>query len=100
SDPDLFIRVVASESDRPPGLNALAARGDVIFGNDRMVAVVDAPGSPHHLATSGGALLDLVARDGEALSADDLNQMLQTVGILPRDQARYHRLDIIDRSPE
>lgn len=100
SDGELFIRLVTSASDRPPGLNALAARGDVILGNSRMLAAIDAPGSPHHLATSGGSLLDLVARDGDRTSADDLNQMLQTVGILPDDQARYHSLDIIDRSPE
>lgn len=100
SDEELFVRVVASASDRPPGLNALAARGDVLIGNSRMLAVIDAPGSPHHLATSGGSLLDLVARNGDETSADDLNQMLQTVGILPADQARYHRLDVIDRSPE
>jgi hypothetical protein len=100
SDPELFIRMVDDAGDRPPGLNALAARGDVIIGNDRMLAVVDAPGSPHHLATSGGALLDLVARDGDELSADDLNQMLQTVGILPDDQARYRELNLIDHSPD
>lgn len=100
SDPELFIRVVTTASDRPPGLNALAARGDVIFGNNRMTAVIDAPGSPHHLATSGGALLDLVARDGDGMSADELNQMLQTVGILPHDQARYRSLELLDRSPD
>lgn len=100
SDPNLFIRVVSSRAERPPGLNALAARGDVIFGNDSMIAVIDAPNAPHHLATSGGALLDLVARDGTDVSHDDLNQMLTTVGILPDDQARYHQLEIIDRAPE
>ncbi len=100
SDRELFVRLVSGANDRPPGLNALAARGDVLLGNSRMLAVIDAPGAPHHLATSGGTLLDLVARDGERTSADDLNQMLQTVGILPNDQARYRELTVIDRAPD
>jgi hypothetical protein len=107
-DTSLELFVVTSASERPPGLAALAARGDVVLGNARMRAVIDAAASPHHLATSGGALLDLVARepaadgaaDGAGLSHDDLSQMLQSVGILPDDQARYHHLELVDQRPE
>jgi hypothetical protein len=99
-DPRLELRMVSSAADRPPGMTALAALGDVLIGNSRMLAVIDAAGSPHDLATSGGTILDLVARDGSGASPDDLNQIFQSIGILPDDQARYYRLELLDQSPE
>lgn len=100
-DPMLELFVVRGESDRPPGLDALAARGDVLLGNSRMRAVIDAIGSPHHLAPTGGTLIDLVPRDPiRGVGYDELNQVFQAVGILPDDEAHYDKLELLDQSPE
>lgn len=100
-DPSLELRVVRGAVDRPPGLDASAARGDVLLGNGRLLAVIDAIGEPQQLATSGGTLIDLVPRDASrGTGNDELVQALQTTGILPRDQATYYRLELLDQSPE
>ncbi|MBW2456403.1 MAG: PHP domain-containing protein [Deltaproteobacteria bacterium] len=101
NDSSLELRKVVGTDDRPPGLNALAAKGDILIGNSRMTAVIDAIGAPHHLASTGGTLIDLIARDEDgALAHDELNQVLQTVGILPDDQAAYTKLELLDESPD
>ncbi|MBW2526018.1 MAG: PHP domain-containing protein [Deltaproteobacteria bacterium] len=101
SDPGLELRRARGFADRPPGLDALAARGDVLIGNSRVLAVIDAIGAPHQLAHSGGNLLDLVPRGGgRGMGNDELNQILHTVGILPDDQAQYRSLELLDQSPE
>ncbi|WP_257458558.1 CehA/McbA family metallohydrolase [Archangium lipolyticum] len=80
----------------PGGLNAIAARGDILLGNDRAVAVIAGIGNTHLLDPGGGALLDLSARGKDN---DGLNQVLQVVGILPADAAHYTSLEIIDERP-
>jgi hypothetical protein len=92
--------VVGGFGDRPPGLDALAAIGDIRIGNSRMVAIIDAVGSPHHLGPSGGTLIDLAPRDAAGTGDDGLNQIFQAVGILPDDAAHYHTFESIDGSPE
>ncbi|PTL78233.1 CehA/McbA family metallohydrolase [Vitiosangium sp. GDMCC 1.1324] len=81
----------------PGGINAIASQGDILLGNDRAVAVIAGIGNTHLLDPSGGALLDLSARDK---NNDGLNQVLQVVGILPGDAARYTSLEIIDERPK
>ncbi|MBP9114488.1 MAG: hypothetical protein KBF88_16855, partial [Polyangiaceae bacterium] len=98
-DPTLTLRLVGP-GDRPEGLDALAANGDVLIGNARMRAVIDAINSPHYLTPSGGALLDLVPMSGGVQRADDeLNHISQAVGILPGDAVRYHSLELLDERP-
>jgi hypothetical protein len=98
--PSLEVGRVQSARDRSPGLDALAARGDFVLGNDRFRAVFDDVGAPHYLAPSGGNLLDLVPRDHGALTGDDeLNQVLHAVGILPGDAVHYRRVDVVDGRP-
>jgi hypothetical protein len=99
-DTSLELRLVGGAGDRPPGLDALAARGDVLLGNSRMIAVLDAIDAPHHLAPSGGTLLDLVPRTASGAGHDELNQVFQAVGILPDDAARYQTMEVIDERPE
>ena len=100
-DRSLEVRRIRDDSERPPGLDAIAARGDILLGNSRMAAVIDAVDAPHYLAPTGGVLIDLVPRhNGVMSSGDELNQMLASVGILPDDAAAYERLEIIDRAPE
>ncbi len=82
-------------TQRPAGLDAQAAIGDYVLVNGRVTAVIDAPESPHHLADSGGSLLDLAPAGG----ADHLNAGYQITGILPRDAAFYRTAEIHDHSP-
>lgn len=93
----LVLKRVDSPDDRPRGHAALAAIGDVLLGNDQFVAVLDAPDSPHHMAPSGGGVLDFVPLDGA--SGDELDQVFQAVGILPDDAARYESVELLDESP-
>ncbi|HEY0093728.1 MAG TPA: hypothetical protein VGB96_05360, partial [Archangium sp.] len=80
----------------PGGLNALGARGDILLGNDRAVAVIAGLGNTNLLDPNGGSLLDLSAR---GKNNDGLNQVLQVVGILPGDAAHYTSMKIIDERP-
>jgi hypothetical protein len=96
SAPSLSLSTVDHGGQRPPGLAALAAIGDILLENDRLTAVIDGLNAPHYLAPSGGSLLDLAPKGG---GGDQLNQAFQAVGILPHDAARYHALDLIDDRP-
>lgn len=100
-DARLELATISDASSRPPGLDALAARGDVVLANSRVVAVIDALASPHYLAPSGGNLLDLAPRGSDGgTGSDDLNHVFHATGILPADAVRYHALEHIDSSPE
>lgn len=80
----------------PPGLDTLASPGDVVLESDQVVAVIDALDHPHHLAPSGGMLLDLARPGGE----DALNQALVATGLLPGDTAKYTSLELIETPTE
>ena len=95
--PSLELRLLTSAADRPGGHAALAAPGDILLGNDRFVAIIDAPDTPHYLAPSGGSVLDLVPRDGT--SDDDLDQIFQAAGILPDDAVHYDSFELLDEIP-
>lgn len=82
------IRRIARPGDRPAGPRALGAAGDFLLENDTVIAVVDDVDHAHHLAPSGGTLLDLAPQGGE----DHLNQVSTVTGILPRDAVRYTHL--------
>ncbi len=59
---------LAARMERPeqrlPGLDAIATPGDLMLSNGYVRAFFDAPEHPHHLATSGGSLLDFAPVDG------------------------------------
>ena len=94
--PQLEIRRLPDASERPDGPKAAAAAGDILLQNDRVTAILDDIASPHMLAPSGGALLDLTVRGA---ATDQLNQAFQAVGILPDDAASYRKLEIVDERP-
>ena len=89
-------RVLAPGEAIPGGPYAKATAGDVLLGNDRVVAAIDAIDRPRYLATTGGNILDLGTRGGDD---DNLDQVLQSVGILPGDQARWESLEIVEAGP-
>ncbi|MEQ1567028.1 MAG: CehA/McbA family metallohydrolase, partial [Myxococcota bacterium] len=85
---------VLAPGDPPPvgGPDALAAPGDVVLENGRVVAVVDALDHPHYVAPSGGTLLDLAPVGG----ADGLRNVLQATGLLPDDAIHFTSFEVLD----
>ncbi len=88
-----FVQVgtVAARGQGIAGPHAQGVGDDVVLENDRVVAVIDALGSPHLLAPSGGNLLDFAAVG----QADELNQIYQVAGILPDDALRYDTIETV-----
>jgi hypothetical protein len=82
---------VERPEQRPAGIDALASRGDYVIENDFVSAVIEDVNHTHHLATSGGNLLDLVPRGG----TDHLNAVYAVTGILPRDGIHYRSINLI-----
>ncbi|MBI3184857.1 MAG: CehA/McbA family metallohydrolase [Myxococcales bacterium] len=93
----LEVRVLASAAERPGGSNALGAKGDVRIANRQVEAVIAGIGNQNYIDPNGGSILDL-ANPGKG--NDGINQILQVVGILPRDAANYTSLELIDERPE
>lgn len=94
----LEIRRIASSADRGPGLDAAAARGDILLANDRVRLVLDALDAPHALAPTGGNVIDLAPVSSLA-GGDALNVLYHGVGILPRDAVAYRTIELEDKAP-
>lgn len=92
----LAVKVVEGPSDRPGGWNALASKGDVRLSNAFVDVVIANIGAPILLDPNGGSIRDLTPA---GQPEDTVNQVLQVVGILPRDAAFYTSLEIIDERP-
>jgi hypothetical protein len=98
SDPGYVeLRVLGDEDVPPGGGDSLAAAGDVMLGNEWIVAVVDAPDHLNFLAPSGGALLDLTVRGADD---DAMNHGYQVAGILPDDAFHYDTLEVLSDGPD
>lgn len=89
------VRVLAGEALPFGGPDVLARPGDVLLENDRVALVVDALDHPHHLAPTGGSILDLAPIGG----FDQVNQIYTVAGILPDDAFAYTSMEIVDESP-
>ncbi len=74
----------------------LAAPGDFVLENDRVHVVLDAPEHPHHLAPSGGSIIDFapIGKPGEG--GDQTNAVYQAAGLLPRDAVHYDSAEAYD----
>lgn len=95
----LELAVITAETRVPQGIDALAAIGDILLANDRVVAVIDSLDHPGYLAPTGGAILDLVVRDStSSTSLDALNHLFQGTGLLPGDAAFYDRVEVLEGS--
>jgi hypothetical protein len=92
-------RIDAPTDLRPSGRRALAGVGDVVIGNAAMVAVISGLGNQNYLDVGGGALLDLAARGPGVEARDVLGELFQATGILPEDEVKYDRLELIDERP-
>jgi hypothetical protein len=80
--------------DVPPGgLDTLAAVGDLVLGNDQVVAVIEALDHPHYIAPTGGAILDLGIRGKDN---DSLRHIFQATGLLPEEGFRYTSMKVIE----
>lgn len=96
SSSKLELKVIDRRADRPGGWNALGAKGDVLLKNAFTEVVIAGIGNQNYLDPNGGSILDL-ANAGKA--NDGVNNILQVVGILPNDSARYTQLELIDERP-
>jgi hypothetical protein len=95
----LEIRRLGGAVERTAGLDALAARGDVVLANDRVRLVLDALDAPHALAPTGGNVIDLTPAPATN-GGDALNVLYHAVGILPRDAVAYRSIELDDKSPD
>lgn len=92
----LAVGPLTSAAERPGGLNALGAVGDVKLANAHVEVVIAKLGTQNYLDPNGGSILDLAPR---GKPKDTVNNVFQVVGILPRDAAFYTSLEIIDERP-
>src|SRR5579863_1631511 len=88
------------DAERALGPKALAAEGDYLLENDLVRVVLDAPDHPHHLAPSGGAILDFAALTPDPSNpnaapqyTDETNAIYHAAGVLPRDAVHYESAD-------
>jgi len=96
----LELRRIGSPTElRPSGRRALAGVGDVVIGNAQMVAVISGLGNQNYLDVGGGSILDLAARGPDVASRDVIGEIFQATGILPEDEVRYDRMELIDERP-
>ncbi len=86
------IRRLEAAEPSAGGLDGMGARGDILLSNGQVRAVIAGLGNANYLDPGGGSLLDLTT----GAANDGLNQVLQVVGILPADAARYTSLELID----
>jgi hypothetical protein len=100
SDRRLEIRRIAGGVERSSGLDAAAARGDILLANDRVRLVLDALDAPHALAPTGGNIIDLTPATASPNGGDAVNVLLHTVGILPRDAVAYRTIELEDKAPD
>lgn len=84
---------VGPDTPGPGGMAALAATGDIVLGNDQVVAVIDALDHPHYVAPSGGSLLDLSLRGQDD---DAMRNVFQATGLLPQEAAHYTSIELLD----
>ncbi len=96
AEPRVSAFVLQDESQRPPGLEATGAAGDLVLQNGLVTAVVDAADHAAYAAVSGGHLLDLAPAGGH----DHLSQVSHITGVLPRDAAKYNEVTIGETSLE
>ncbi|MFZ5478598.1 MAG: CehA/McbA family metallohydrolase [Myxococcota bacterium] len=87
------VRVVEAGDEVPGGPDALVAPGDVILGNDHVVAVIEALDHPHYIAPTGGGMIDLGTRGDDN---DALRHHFVATGLLPGDAVRYTDLRVLE----
>src|SRR5262245_39951777 len=71
------------------GAKARGAAGDILLENEKVRIVVDAPSHPSGLAPTGGSIIDFALVD----SGDQINQIYQAAGLLPRDAVHYEHVE-------
>jgi len=85
-----------SPNERPGGFHALGAKGDILLGNDQVVAVLSGLENQNYVDPGGGALLDLSNRGKDN---DALGELITVVGILPDDSVHYDKMILLDERP-
>ena len=95
--PSLELRSLdGTAGERPGGFRALGARGDILLGNDQVVAVISGLENQNYVDPGGGALLDLSNR---GQNNDALGELITVVGLLPDDSVHYDKILLLDERP-
>ncbi|MFT3707831.1 MAG: CehA/McbA family metallohydrolase [Archangium sp.] len=92
----LTIARIDSPLQRPGGWDGLGAVGDIKLSNAFVDVVISNVGTQNYLDPNGGSVLDLTVR---GQPKDNVNNIFQVVGVLPRDAAFYTSVEIIDERP-
>ncbi len=87
------VYVIGAGDTLPTRTNTLASPGDIVLGNDRVVAVIEALDHPHYLGPTGGGLLDLSTRGTEN---DSMRHVFPTTGVLPGDAANFTSVELLE----
>jgi hypothetical protein len=91
----LRVARIGEEPERVPASpKAMAGRGDFVLENDQLRVVLDGPGDPHFLSSSGGAILDLAPLG--TMGGDQINAISHAAGLLPRDGVHYETAELLD----
>ncbi|MES2637879.1 MAG: CehA/McbA family metallohydrolase [Myxococcota bacterium] len=92
------VYVIGAGDTLPTQAATLASPGDIVLGNDKVVAVIEALDHPHYLGPTGGGLLDFTTRDlsGANATNDSLRHVFPTTGVLPGDAANFTSVEIFD----
>ncbi len=91
-DDALVLRVITPGDDVPGGVDALGSVGDVLLGNSKVTAVINALDAPMFLSPSGGMLIDLSTTGNDD---DALNSLFQAAGALPEDAFEYTSMEFL-----
>lgn len=75
---------------------ARGAPDDILIENDLVRVVLDAPSHPSGLAPTGGSIIDLASTAAGA--GDQVNNIYQAAGLLPRDAVHYDSYHIEEHS--
>lgn len=92
----LTVARIESPLQRPGGWDGLGAVGDIKLTNQFVDVVIANVGTQNFLDPNGGSILDL-APHGQP--KDNVNDIFQVIGVLPRDAAFYTSVEIIDERP-
>ena len=93
SNGSVSVEVAGSMDAMPGGWASVGAVGDIVLGNDQVVAVIDALDHPHYLGPTGGGIVDLTTRGDDA---DSMRHIVQVTGVLPDEQAAYTEMRLLE----
>ena len=96
-EPFARLTVLTGDDSPPGGLDAIAAVGDFMLENNRVVAVIDGLTQRSYIAPGGGTIIDLSTRNDHN---DTINSIFHTTGVGPADAVKYTEVNILEDSAD